>query len=381
VSAPQSSRAETQSSRAVQPSSRPVNCGEYERLAEGLTDPAAWGFLSGGAEDESTLRANRGAFGRWTFRPRVLVDVSAVTTATTVLGLPVSLPVLLAPVALHRLYHPDGELATARAAAAEQTVLCVSTMTTHTHQEIADAAPGLHHWTQLYVLSDEGATRAHLAEAVAAGSSAIVLTVDTPVIGRRERDLRLGFNVPADLPLPYVSGAVGAVSRSQSKHSGLPLFSPSVTWRDLEWIADATKLPVLLKGILTREDALLAVEHGAAGVIVSNHGGRQLEGAPATLDALAEVAEAAAGRVEVLLDGGIRRGGDAVKALALGAQAVLVGRPPMWGLAADGEAGVRHVLALLRDEVALTLALLGCTSPDQVRRTHVQPAVPYDRPA
>ena len=190
-----------------------------------------------------------------------------------------------------------------------------------------------------------------------------MLTVDTPVIGRRERDLRLGFNVPADLPLPYVSRP-SANLRSQSMHSGLPLFSSSVTWRDIEWIARRRRtLPVVLKGILTREDALLAVEHGAAGIIVSNHGGRQLDGAPATLDALAEVAEAAAGRVRGALDGGIRRGGDAVKALALGARAVLVGRPPMWGLAADGEAGVRHVLALLRDEIALTLALLGCTQP------------------
>jgi 4-hydroxymandelate oxidase len=361
--------------------SAPVNCSEYERLAEGLTEPATWGYLAGGAEDESTLHANRGAFGRWTFRPRVLVDVDVVTTATTVLGLPVSLPVLVAPVALHRLYHPEGERATARAAAAEQTVLCVSTMTTYTHQEIADAAPGLHQWAQLYVLSDEGATRAHLEEAVAAGCSAIVLTVDTPVIGRRERDLRFGFAVPADLPLPYVAAALGNVSRSQSMHSGLPLFSPSVTWRDIEWIAEATKLPVVLKGVLTREDAQLAVEHGAAGIIVSNHGGRQLDGGPATLDVLAEVAEAASGKVEVLLDGGVRRGGDAVKALALGARAVLAGRPPMWGLAADGEAGVRHVLTLLRQEIALTLALLGCTSPDQVGRAHIQPAVPYDRPA
>src|SRR5665213_1768173 len=344
--------------------STPLNCDEYERLAESLVEPGRWAYLAGGAEDEATLRANRGAFARWTFRPRVLVDVSAVTTETTVLGRPVSLPVLLAPVALHRLFHPDGELATARAAAAEETVLCVSTMTTYSHQEIADAAPGLDHWTQLYVLSDEGATRAHLQEAVAAGSSAIVLTVDTPVIGRRERDARFGFNVPADLPLPYVDLGVGAVAHAQSTHAGLPLFSATVTWRDIEWIAAATKLPVLLKGILTREDAALAVEHGAAGIIVSNHGGRQLDGAPATLDVLAEVVEAAAGRVEVLLDGGIRRGGDAV-----------------WALAAAGEAGVRDVLALLRREIALTLALLGCTSPGEVTRDHVQAAVPYDRPA
>ena len=359
--------------------SAPLNCDEYEQLAKGLTKPGPWAYLAGGAESESTLRANRGAFERWTFRPRVLVDVDVVTTETTVLGVPLSLPVLLAPVGFQGLYHADGELATARAAAAEQTVMCVSTMTSHSHREIADAAPGLAQWAQLYVLNDAGATRAHLEEAVAARCSAIVLTVDAPVLGRRERDLRVGFNVPADLPLPYVTVALGKVTHSPSTHTRL--FSASLTWRDIEWIATATKLPVVLKGILTREDAVLAVEHGAAGIIVSNHGGRQLDSAPATLDVLAEVVEATAGRAEVLLDGGIRRGGDVVKALALGARAVLVGRPPIWGLAANGEAGVRHVLTLLREEIALTLALLGCTGPDEVGHAHVQPSVPYDRPA
>jgi isopentenyl diphosphate isomerase/L-lactate dehydrogenase-like FMN-dependent dehydrogenase len=176
-----------------------------------------------------------------------------------------------------------------------------------------------------------------------------------------------------------MAAAFGNVPHSPATH--MRLFSPSVTWRDIERIAAATKLPVLLKGVLTREDAVLAVEHGAAGIIVSNHGGRQLDGAPATLDVLAEVVEGAAGRMEVLFDGGIRRGGDAVKALALGARAVLIGRPAVWGLAADGEAGVRHVLQLLRDEIANTLALLGCTCPDDVGRTHIQPTFPYDRSA
>jgi isopentenyl diphosphate isomerase/L-lactate dehydrogenase-like FMN-dependent dehydrogenase len=357
--------------------STPLNCSDYEQLAETLVDPGPWAYLAGGAGDESTLRANRAAFRRWTFRPRVLVDVDVVTTETTVLGARVASPVLVAPVAFQRLYHPDGELATARAAAAEGTVMCVSTMTSHTHQEIADAAPGLNQWAQLYVLTDEGATRAHLDEAVAAGCTAIVLTVDTPVLGRRERDLRSNFDVPAELPLPYAASTLGNVPHNPATH--LRLFSASLTWRDLEWIADATKLPVLLKGILTREDAVLAVEHGAAGILVSNHGGRQLDGVPATLDALEEVVDAVAGRVEVLFDGGVRRGGDALKALALGARAVLVGRPAVWGLAADGEAGVRHVLSLLREEIALGLGLLGCTEPSGVGRAHVQPAVPYDQ--
>ena len=359
--------------------SLPLNCHEYEQVAESLIEPGAWAFLAGGAGDESTLRANRAAFDRWTFRPRVLVDVDVVTTETTVLGATVASPVLVAPVAFQRLYHAEGELGTARGAAAAGTVMCVSTMTSSTHREIAEAAPGLTQWAQLYVLSDREATLAHLDDAVAAGCTAIALTVDTPVLGRRERDFRAGFDVPADLRLPYVAGALGNGSPTPGKNGGL--FSASVSWRDIEWIADATKLPVLLKGVLTREDTVLAVEHGAAGVIVSNHGGRQLDGVPATLDALGEVADAAAGRVEVLFDGGVRRGTDAVKALALGAKAVLIGRPAMWGLAADGEAGVHRVLTLLQDEIATSLALLGCTRPDEVGRAHVQPAVPYDRPA
>jgi isopentenyl diphosphate isomerase/L-lactate dehydrogenase-like FMN-dependent dehydrogenase len=358
----------------------PLNCDEYEPRARELVDPARWAYLMGGAGDEHTLRSNREAFHRWTFRPRVLVDVGVVGTETSVLGTTLASPVILAPIAFQRLYHPEGELATARAAAAEGTVMCVSTMTSHTHRALAEGAPGLAQWAQLYVLTDEGATRAHLDEAVEAGCTAIMLTVDTPLLGRREGELRSGFSVSPDVPIPYVGAVIGGVAHSPSTHSG-GVFSPSVTWRDLEWIADATKLPVLLKGILTREDAVLAVEHGAAGVVVSNHGGRQLDGVPATLDALEEVVEAAAGRVEVLFDGGVRRGTDAVKALALGAKAVLVGRPAIWGLAADGEAGVRHVLSLLRDEIALTLGLLGCTRPDEVGRTHVQPAVPYDRRA
>jgi len=359
--------------------SEALSCEDYERLAEACIGAGPWAYLAGGAATETTLRANRAAFGRWTFRPRVLVDVGEVTAETTVLGTPVSLPVLLAPVAYVGLYHADGELATARAAAAEGTVMCVSTMTTRSHGEIAAAAPGLVQWAQLYVLRDEGATRAHLDEAVDAGCSAIVLTVDTPHLGRRERDLRVGFEVPPDLPLPYVRATVGGAAANPLAQFGA--LSPSVTWRDIEWIAGATKLPLLLKGIVTREDAALAVEHGAAGIVVSNHGGRQLDGAPATLDALPEVVEAVAGRVEVLLDGGIRRGTDVVKALALGARAVLAGRAPIFGLCVDGEAGVRHVLSILREEVLLTVALLGATRPEEVGRAHVQPAVPYDRPA
>ncbi|MFL5943305.1 MAG: alpha-hydroxy acid oxidase [Gaiellaceae bacterium] len=350
--------------------SEPLSSADYELLAEERLDPGPWAYLTGGSGDEWTLRENRTAFERWTFRPRVLCDVSQVSTATTVLGTELELPVVVAPVAYQELYDPDGECATARAAAAAGTGLAVSTFTCRTHEQIAEAAPDVMQWCQLYVFQDRGVTREHLAAAAAAGCSAIVLTVDTPRLAQRERDVRVGFVIPAALPLPYARAAIGA--EAQNPADQFALLDASVSWRDLEWIASEGGLPVVLKGILTAEDAQTAVEHGAAAVVVSNHGGRQLDGVPATLDSLPEVAEAVAGRVEIYLDGGIRRGTDVAKALALGARAVLAGRAPMFGLAASGEAGVRHVLELLREELAMTLALLGCSSPDQLTSAHVR---------
>jgi isopentenyl diphosphate isomerase/L-lactate dehydrogenase-like FMN-dependent dehydrogenase len=349
-----------------------LSIADYERLAEERLEPGPWAYLSGGSADEWTLRENRAAFARWTFRPRVLCDVSEISTATTVLGTRIELPVVLAPVAYQQLYHPDGECATARGAAAAGTGIAVSTFSTRSHEEIAAASPGLLQWCQLYVFQDRGVTREHLAEAAAAGCAAVVLTVDTPRLAQRERDLRAGFEIPSDLPLPYARAAIGDAAHNPADQ--FALLDASVSWRDLEWIASEADLPVVLKGVVTAEDAKLAVEHGAAAVVVSNHGGRQLDGVPATLDALPEVAEAIAGSVEVYLDGGIRRGTDVAKALALGARAVLAGRGPVFGLAAAGEEGVSHVLELLRDELALALCLLGCTSPDEVTREHVQRA-------
>ena len=348
----------------------PLSIADYERLAEERLEPGPWAYLAGGSGDEWTLRENRAAFERWTFRPRVLRDVSGVSTATTVLGTGLSLPVLVAPVAYQQLYDPEGECATARAAAATGTGMCVSTFSTRTHEEIAAAAPGVTQWCQLYVFQDRGVTREHLAGAAAAGCSAVVLTVDTPRLAQRERDLRVGFEIPPELPLPYARAAIGAAPQNPADQ--FALLDASVSWRDLEWIASEGQLPVILKGIVTAEDATLAVEHGAAALLVSNHGGRQLDGVPATLDALPEVVETVAGRVEVYVDGGIRRGTDVAKALALGARAVLAGRAPIYGLAVAGEDGVRHVLELLRDELALALCLLGCTSPEEITRAHVQ---------
>jgi isopentenyl diphosphate isomerase/L-lactate dehydrogenase-like FMN-dependent dehydrogenase len=348
----------------------PLSVADYERLAEQRLEPGPWSYLVGGSGDEWTLRENRAAFARWTFRPRVLCDVSEISTATTVLGMPIEVPVLVAPVAYQQLYDPEGECATARAAAAVGTGMAVSTFSTRSHEEIAAAAPGLLQWCQLYVFQDRGVTREHLAGAADTGCAAVVLTVDTPRLAQRERDLRVGFEIPSDLPLPYARAAIGG--EAQNPADQFALLDASVSWRDLEWIACEAQLPVVLKGIVTAEDAELALDHGAAAIVVSNHGGRQLDGVPATLDALPEVVDAVAGRVEVYLDGGVRRGADVAKALALGARAVLAGRAPVFGLAAAGEEGVRHVLELLRDELALALCLLGCKSAQEITRAHVQ---------
>jgi isopentenyl diphosphate isomerase/L-lactate dehydrogenase-like FMN-dependent dehydrogenase len=344
----------------------PVNVWDYERLAEEKLPAAAFGYFAGGAGDERTLRDNVEAFGRYRLRPRVLVDVTEVTTATTVLGTEVAMPLLVAPTALQRMAHPDGEVATARAAAAAGTVMCLSTIANATAREVAEAAPEGPRWFQLYVLRDEGKTRSLVEEAAASGYSALVLTADTPYLGRRERDVRNAFSIPADLVVPNMPAPeVGSL------HRQFEAMSAGVTWRDVERIASMSGLPILVKGVLTAEDALLAVEHGAAGIVVSNHGGRQLDGVPATLDALPEVVDAVGGRVEVLLDGGIRRGTDVLKALALGAGAAMTGRAVLWGLAVDGEAGVRRVLELLRAEIELGLALLGCRSPAEIGSSHV----------
>ena len=341
----------------------PLNVRDYERMAEERLERGAHGYYAGGAGDERTLRDNVEAFGRWYLRPRMLVDVEACTTATTVLGQDVSLPVLVAPVAFQRVAHPDGEVGMARAALAADTILCLSTLATSTPAEVA--ATGAKRWFQLYVFRDEGVTRELIAQARDNGFGALVLTIDAPVRGNRERDLRTAFTIPGDVTIAALGR--GGVTPKQV----FEMISASLTWHDLERIAAEAGLPLLVKGVLTAEDARLACEHGAAGVVVSNHGGRQLDGVQATIDALPEVVEAVDGRLEVLVDGGIRRGTDVVKALALGARAVLAGRAMLWGLAAGGEQGARHVLELLRAETLGALQLLGCTSPADVGRDRV----------
>ena len=349
-----------------------LNVWDYERAAEEVLEPGAFGYFAGGAGDEHTLRENLAAFGRWYLRPRMLVDVSGATTETTVLGQRVSMPLLVAPTAFQRVAHPEGELATARAAAAVGTVMCLSTVATAAPADVAAAAPGGNRWFQLYWPPDRGFARELVDSAVEAGYSAIVLTVDLPALGRRERDLRTAFEIPAEIRVPIFARWQEGPGAARPDLLNW-LVDPTLTWRDLEWLRSVSELPLVVKGILTSEDALLAVAHGAAAVVVSNHGGRQLDGVQATLDALPEVVEAVGERVEVLLDGGVRRGTDVVKALALGARAVLAGRAPVWGLAVAGEDGVRDVLELLRAEILLALQLVGCARPEDVTRAHVVP--------
>jgi isopentenyl diphosphate isomerase/L-lactate dehydrogenase-like FMN-dependent dehydrogenase len=354
-------------------SAAPLNVWDYERLAEEALDDGSFGYFAGGAGDEHAVRANVAVFDCWRLRPRVLVDVSSVSTAVTVLGEELSMPVLVAPTAYLRMAHPDGETAVARAAAAAGTVMCLSTLATASPSEVAGAAPDGRRWYQLYWHPDRAVTKTLIDQAREAGFSAIVLTVDLPVLGRRERDLRTGFALKPGLRMEaYTSslGDLGALTPTVTAR----LMDPRVTWRDLEWLHEQAGMPVLAKGILTAEDAVLAADHGCAAVVVSNHGGRQLDRAVASLDALPEVVDAVGDRVEILMDGGIRRGTDVAIALALGARAVLVGRPVIWGLATRGAEGARHVLELLRAELLEALALLGCPSPDAVGQTHVRRA-------
>jgi len=343
----------------------PVSVAEYEERAREILPQAAFDYYAGGAGDEWTLAENRAAFSRFVLRPRVLVDVSTCDTSTTVLGQHVASPILVAPTALQRMAHAEGEVAMARAAAAAGTVMILSTLASSTVEDVAEA--GSARWYQLYVQRDHDLTAELVKRAHAAGYSAIVLTVDLPVVGTRDRDTRNGFTIPEGLG--YVN--LGAERPGDTEGSDFAAYvsflgDQSLTWDDLAWIRSLSPLPLVLKGILTAEDARLAAENGVDAVAVSNHGGRQLDGSIPSVEALPEVVEAVGDRLEVLLDGGVRRGSDVLKALALGARAVLVGRPPIWGLAVDGERGAARVLELLRTELETAMALAGCRTVAEI---------------
>jgi 4-hydroxymandelate oxidase len=351
----------------------PINVADYERLASEVLDAGPLGYFAGGAWDEVTLRENVDTWRRWRLRPRMLVDVGEVTTATELLGTEISMPIIVAPVAFQRMAHDDGEAGMARAAAEAGTLMCLSTIATARPSEVAAAAPDGHRWFQLYCFRDRAVTQTLIDEAVEFGYEAIVLTVDAPRVGWRERDLRSGFVVPASITVPSIAAALGAEVPIGIAEV-FALLDPTLTWADLEELVSGCDLPVLVKGVLTAEDAELALEHGAAGVIVSNHGGRQLDGVAPSAEALPEVADAVSGRGLVLVDGGVRRGTDVLVALALGADAVMVGRPALWGLAADGQHGALRVLQILRNEFEFALALAGCPTPAAVTGEHVRRA-------
>lgn len=350
-----------------------ITIADFERAAAKKLDAGVAGYFFGGAGDELTLGENVSAWGHWRLRPRTLAGLNEWGTGAEVLGGDVSMPVLVAPVAYQGLVDPEGELAMARGSAAEGTVMCLSTLATNRPKPVAEAAPGGRRWFQLYCFQDEGVTRALMDEAVDCGFEAILVTVDAPRGGNRERDRRTGFKIPEEIGVPSLEAALGP-GRAVTIEETFDLMEPALTLSYLEELASECPVPVLVKGVLTSEDATEAIEHGAAGVVVSNHGGRQLDRCLATADALPEVVDAVEGRGTVLVDGGIRRGVDVAIALALGADAVLVGRPTLWGLAAGGEAGVRRVLEILRAELELTLALCGCASPAELTRSHVQRA-------
>lgn len=344
----------------------PVNLLAVETLARrGLSQGTA-DYFAGGADDEVSLRANREAWERLYLRPRCLVDVSHIDMGTTAMGTRIPFPVIVAPTGFQQLAHPEGERAMARGTAAAGTIMTLSTFSTVAMEEVQAAAGGPK-WFQLYVHKDRGLTRNLVQRAEACGFQALMLTVDVPMIGRRERDIRNEFVLPPEMRVANFDFAESDALHTPGADSGLSTFvrglrEPAFSWRDVDWLASLTRLPLMLKGVLRGDDARRSLDHGVTGVLVSNHGGRQLDGAIPGIAALPEVVEAVAGQAEVYVDGGVRRGTDVVKSLALGARAVLVGRPVVWGLAWNGADGVTTVLEMLRAECESAMGLVGAPS-------------------
>ena len=346
---------------------------DYETAARATLPKIAYDYYASGANDEITLRENHAAYERIKLKPRVLIDTSKRDLTTNVLGQSVTMPILVAPTAFHRMAHPEGEVATGRAAGKAGTIMMLSTLSTSSIEEVMSEATGPV-WFQLYVYRDREATLSLVRRAESAGCKAIALTVDAQVWGRRERDIKNRFRLPKGLSIKNLMPAGREQLPKEEADSGLAAyvtwqFDQTLSWKDVDWLCSKAKIPVLLKGVLHPEDARLAIDHGAAGVIVSNHGARQLDTVPATIEALPEIIEAIDGKIEVLIDGGIRRGTDVFKAIALGAKAVGVGRPIIWGLAVDGEQGAKRVLDILRKDFELTMRLCGCASVQEIKKT------------
>ncbi|URD93357.1 hypothetical protein MUK42_32980 [Musa troglodytarum] len=381
----------------------PVNLREFQELAKRNLPKMYYDYFSGGAEDQFTLRENVEAFQRIMLRPRILVDVSKIDMSTTLLGYNMSSPILVAPTGSQQLAHPQGELATARAAAACNTIMVLSFASNYSLEDVASTCSAVRFY-QLYVRSGFDAfclcfhcfitcsfeqflqvfkrrdvSAALLQRAERNGYKAIVVTVDTPRLGRREADIKNKMIMPRNSNLEgLISVDVNPTGGSKLEAFASETLDPSLSWKDIEWLKSITKLPIMVKGIITAEDARKAVDAGVSGIVVSNHGARQLDYTPPTISVLDEVVKAVSGAVPVLLDGGVRRGTDVFKALALGAKAVMIGRPVVYGLAVKGEHGVRSVIKMLQNELELTMALAGCPTLRDITRNHVM--INYERP-
>ncbi len=364
----------------------PINVAEYERYAKSTLAKNAHDYYASGSNDMITLRENRDAFSRLRIIPRTLHDVSHIKTDTTILGDIVASPILIAPTAMQQMAHPDGEVASARAAERLNTLYTLSSWSTKSLEDVSSAAPNVLKWFQLYVYKDRKVVADLVARAERAGYKAFAVTVDTPILGRREADIKNKFALPSHLTMGNFTKAGGyhasGPQSSGNTGSGLAsyvsnLIDRSLTWNDITWLRSITKCKIVVKGIMGVEDAIKAVEHGVDAVWISNHGARQLDTAPATIEVLPEIIRAVAGRVEVYLDGGVTRGTDVFKALALGARAVFVGRPVLWGLAHNGEDGVHHIMTLLNDELNLALALAGVADIAELKPSFIRTAASF----
>ncbi|XP_066349459.1 glycolate oxidase 2-like isoform X2 [Miscanthus floridulus] len=351
-----------------------TNVSDYEELARQKLPKMVYDFYAGGAEDQWTLKENKEAFSKILFRPWVLIDVSHIDMSTSILGYKISMSIMVAPTALHKLAHQEGEVASAQATAAAGTIMTWSSWSSCSIEEVNSSAPGLRFF-QLSAFKDRDIVQQLVRRAENAGYKAIAVTVDAPRLGCREADVRNRFTLPENVALKCFEG-LDLSKMDKTNASGLAAYvtsqiDSSLSWKDIKWLQMITWLPILVKGVITAEDARLAIECGVAGIIMSNHGGRQLDYLPATISCLEEVVREAKGRVPVFLDSGIRRGTDVFKALALGASGVFIGRPVLFALAVDGKAGVRNALRMLRDELEITMALSGCTSLKDITRDRV----------
>ncbi|XP_017768714.1 PREDICTED: peroxisomal (S)-2-hydroxy-acid oxidase [Nicrophorus vespilloides] len=350
---------------------------DFENHAYNVLPKNALDYYKSGAGLETTLNNNEKAFSRLRIRPRCLRNVSKRDLSTTILGSKISMPLGIAPTAMQKMAHPEGEMANARAAEYYETIFIQSTISTSSIEEVAEAAPNAIKWFQLYIYNDREVTLGLIKRAEKAGFKAIVLTVDTPFFGIRFADMKNQFTLPPHLRLANFGGEKATkINSTKDGVSGLNnyvnnLFDASLTWKDVAWLKSVTSLPIVLKGILTAEDATIAADMGIAGILVSNHGARQVDGTPASIEALPEIAYAVGNRVEIYLDGGVRDGTDVFKALALGARMVFMGRPALWGLAHSGEEGVKKVLNLIKTQLDSTLAISGCSSIGDIKKEHV----------